>query len=400
MQILARTYLRCTDGAHNKQYLAELVEHPDGSYSTPCAYGAIGARLSTTVKYTGTDRRRAVAAFEKVIAEKLGKGYVEVPAPASLGGPIVAAAAGGAVPAPVSGPDDCIPRFGAQLAGDGGAETLYDAVRTPTRYRVEEKWDGWRALVSFTPDGVVAIRNRDGVDKGRIANLSLLATALHTLGEAVPALYEGSVLDGELVGPTFAETTRLVAGGNGDQGSLRFVVFDLPFFAGVDRRDTPLSLRIADLERVLAHAAPPIVGSPALVPVKELAELVWAAGGEGLIIKQLDAPYLSGGRTAWQKVKRVLTADAVVIGLEPGQGKHAGTVGALIVAQHDATGALVEVARVAGFTDSFRRAITPALKGRVVEFAYQERTTAGRYRHPRFLRLRVDKAPADCVVGT
>ena len=151
---------------------------------------------------------------------------------------------------------------------------------------------------------------------------------------------------------------------------------------------------------MLAHAAPPIVGSPALVPVKELAELVWAAGGEGLIIKQLDAPYLSGGRTAWQKVKRVLTADAVVIGLEPGQGKHAGTVGALIVAQHDATGALVEVARVAGFTDSFRRAITPALKGRVVEFAYQERTTAGRYRHPRFLRLRVDKAPADCVVGT
>lgn len=399
MQILARTYLRCTDGAHNKQYLAELVEHPDGSYSTPCSYGAIGAKLSTTVKYTGPDRTRAVAAFEKVVAEKLGKGYTEEPVPAVLGGAAVSGLGSGPLPALAANSGDMPPRFGAQLASDRGFQALHDAVFNPYLFRLEEKWDGWRALISFAPNGEIEIRNRDGIDKGRIANLPLLANALRDLGAAVPALYEGSVLDGELVGPTFAETTSLISSGNGDQSALRFVVFDLPYFAGVDRRGVSLSARLADLERVLAYATPPVVSSPALVPVKELAELIWEAGGEGLIIKELDAPYLSGGRGSWRKIKRTITADGVIVGLEPGQGKYAGQVGALVIGQHDAMGKLVEVARISGFTDALRRSLDASFTGHVVEFAYQERLASGRYRHPRFVRIRRDKLPADCVVG-
>ena len=283
MQILARTYLRCTDGAHNKQYLAELVAHPDGSYSTPCSYGAIGAKLSTTVKYEGPDRTRAVAAFEKVIAEKLGRGYTEAPVPAALGGAVGSALGSAPLPTRAANPDDMPPRFGAQLASDRGLQGFRDAVFNPYLFRVEEKWDGWRALIAFSPDGEIEIRNRDGIDKGRIANLPLLANALRDLGTAVPALYEGSVLDGELVGPTFAETTSLVSSGNGDQSTLRFVAFDLPYFAGVDRRGVSLKARLADLERVLAYAKPPVVPSPALAPVEDLAELIWSAGGEGLL---------------------------------------------------------------------------------------------------------------------
>ena len=56
--------------------------------------------------------------------------------------------------------------------------------------------------------------------------------------------------------------------------------------------------------------------------------------------------------------------------------------------------------RISGFTDALRRSLDASFTGHVVEFAYQERLASGRYRHPRFVRIRTDKLPADCVVGT
>jgi ATP-dependent DNA ligase len=396
MKTIAQSYLTCVDGAHNKQYLAELIED-GGAYRVPCRYGAIGAKLSTTVKYEGPSHNKALAAFTKVVGEKRAKGYTDAPLPAPLAAP-----GANVIPADALGREAStgVPRFAAQLAAaDGGTGALATAVEHPDRYRVEEKWDGWRALIVFAPDGTLSIRNRSGEDKGRIANTPLIEAALRTLGDTVPALWDGTVIDGELVGPTFAETATLLSAGGRSSTELRFVAFDLPYFAGVDRRGAPLSDRLRDLGLVLRDAVPPLEASTALVADTDLADVIWESGGEGLIIKELNAPYTSGGRTGWWKLKRVQTSDAVVIGLEPGKGRYAGQAGALILGQYDDAGALVEIARVSGMRDGERRHIDERAVGRVVEFDYQERTAAGRFRHPRFKRFRPDRTPVSCRLG-
>ena len=66
-----------------------------------------------------------------------------------------------------------------------------------------------------------------------------------------------------------------------------------------------------------------------------------------MIAKQLDAPYRPGERKGMVKVKRVRTADCVVVGWRP--GKEEGTVGSLILGLYD-DGEL----RVVGHTSGFR----------------------------------------------
>ena len=395
MKSIAQSYLTCIGGSHNKQYLAELCED-NGTFVVLCRYGALGAKLSSITKYEGPSHNAAMAAFTKVVSEKRAKGYSDAPVPTSL-----AAVGAHTIPADSLTREAAtgVPRFGAQLAGDGGLHALGEAVAWTASYRVEEKWDGFRALIVFATDGSISIRNRNGEDKGRIANTPYLEAALRALGNAVPALWQGSVLDGELVGPTFGETVSLLSAGGRSSTALRFIAFDLPYFAGTDRRSAPLASRLVDLDAVLAYARLPIEAAVALEADPDLAAAVWSSGGEGLIIKDLASPYAAGNRTAWQKVKQVETADAVVIGREPGQGKYTGSTGALILGQYDARGALVEVARIAGFSDAVRSTLGSTTHGRVVEFRFQSRTTGGRFRHPRFVRFRLDKAPTDCTIA-
>jgi ATP-dependent DNA ligase len=395
MNLIAESYLTCTEGGSNKQYLARLVER-DGAFEVPCLYGAIGAKAASTTKYQGADRAKAQAAFSKVVAEKRAKGYREGSVPAEL------ALAGVSAPTPAAAlapKEDAtgVPRFGAQLAGEQGLTPLETAIAAPQHFLVEEKYDGFRALVAFTPDRGIAIRNRHGEDKGRLANAPHLEAALRALADATPALYDGTVIDGELVGASWSETAHLLGGAGRTETRLRFVAFDLPYAKGVDLRELPLRERRLGLDLLLAGTAHPLELAPALTPEPGLLERIWARGGEGLIVKQLSAPYLAGNRNAWAKLKRIATADGVIVGIEPGKGKYAGMTGALVLGQYR-DGALIEITRVSGMTDAERANLGEADLGRVVEFAFQERT-ADSYRHPRFVRLRDDKEPTDCRWG-
>ena len=94
-------------------------------------------------------------------------------------------------------------------------------------------------------------------------------------------------------------------------------------------------------------------------------------------------------------MKRAQTAEAVITGFEPGKGKYAGMVGAVILSQYR-DGVLVEVTRVSGMDDATRRDLGPSSINRVIEFEFQDQT-ADSYRHPRWLRVRPDKDPTDCT---
>jgi ATP-dependent DNA ligase len=130
----------------------------------------------------------------------------------------------------------------------------------------------------------------------------------------------------------------------------------------IEERDDPGSLELTPLAREAADAEP------------------WLAGGEGVIAKRLDAPYLPGERKGMVKVKRLRTADCVIVGWRP--GKEDGTVGSLILGLYD-DGKL----RVVGHTSGLRAKEKRELRARLAPYETGERGSAdpSRWAHDREL---------------
>jgi ATP-dependent DNA ligase len=107
-------------------------------------------------------------------------------------------------------------------------------------------------------------------------------------------------------------------------------------------------------------------------------------GWEGLVLKTKNGLYEHKKSAQWLKLKGEETADVPVIGWEPGEGKYAGMIGALVV---DFKGVKVSVS---GMSDAQRHEFMDDLP-KMVEIRYQQVTKAGSLRHPRFYRVREDK---------
>ena len=182
--------------------------------------------------------------------------------------------------------------------------------------------------------------------------------------------------------------------------------------------------RLAGLIAGLGGRKKTVAGSMELTPLGKTTAKAepWLAGGEGVIAKQLEAPYLPGQRKGMVKVKRLRTADCVVVGWRV--GKEEGTVGSLILGLYD-KGKL----RVVGHTSGFRAKEKRELVGRLAPYETGERGSAdpsrwaadrdlewiglrpelvvevsfdhvsdGRIRHgTKVLRWRDDKKPKDCT---
>lgn len=118
---------------------------------------------------------------------------------------------------------------------------------------------------------------------------------------------------------------------------------------------------------------------------------------EGLILRNWKSTYY----TELVKLKRSVEDDFVVMGMEQGQGKHQGRMGALVLGQY-AGDELVEVMRLGGgFSDFERERILttwPDLKEKVVLVEGKSRFSSGALRHPNFVRIREDKRPQECIL--
>jgi ATP-dependent DNA ligase len=197
-----------------------------------------------------------------------------------------------------------------------------------------------------------------------------------------------------------------------------FVAFDLLAKDDKALLENPLSDRRRKLE-ALAKRASGFELTPLTADTGE-AEM-WLRNSEGVMAKQLDAPYLPGQRKGMAKVKRERTIDCVVLGWRP--GKEEGTVGSLILGLYDG-GELRPVGHISGFSAkakrSLRKQLAPLETGEkgsaepsrwagerdlewvalrpelVIEVGY-DHAAAGRIRHgTRFLRFRDDKDPREC----
>ncbi|MGO4301358.1 ATP-dependent DNA ligase [Leifsonia sp. RAF41] len=217
------------------------------------------------------------------------------------------------------------------------ALTPTEALSTTGTASVEYKLDGARIQVHRHGDDVrVFTRN--------------LADITHRLPEVVEVVrrlpVQDVILDGETLSldeegapRPFQETMSRFGAEAARETVLHPWFFDVLHVDGRDLLDEPLSVRLAELERVAGEHRIPgeITDDP------EVAERVsrdaLAAGQEGVVVKAIDSLYAAGRRgSSWIKVKPVHTYDLVVLAVEWGSGRRQGLLSNIHLGARDPDG--------------------------------------------------------------
>ena len=273
----------------------------------------------------------------------------------------------------------------------------------------EPKWDGFRSI-AFVDGGECYLQSRNGKPLSRyFPEVSFPAGRYVVDGELVAASFDTL---GQRIHPAASRIARLA-----EETPARFVAFDVLALGDDVLMARPYEERRAVLESIAGLE---------LTPIAYTADGArgWLREEEGVIAKELAAPYLPGERRGMVKVKRVRTIDAVVMGWRPGKAEN--TVGAIILGLYDDAGRLREVGHSSGFTAKRKRELIEELRpyetgergsgdasrwtqGRdlewvalrpelVVEVTF-DHVSDGRIRHgTKVLRWRDDKPPAECRI--
>ena len=285
----------------------------------------------------------------------------------------------------------------------------------------EPKWDGFRAL-AFVDGDDVFLQSRTGKPLRRYFPELVFPEGEYVLdGELVILGTDGheefDALQNRLH-PAESRVNMLA-----EQTPAVFRAFDVLALGGRKALGNALRERRGALEG-LVKSWKRRPGSVELTPLTQDPAKAepWLAGGEGVIAKELDAPYRPGERKGMVKVKRIRTADAVVVGWRP--GKEEGTVGSLILGMYD-DGELRVVGHTSGLRAKQKRELVETLapyatgeKGSgdpsrwatdrdlewvslrpelVIEVTF-DHVSAGRIRHgSKIVRWREDKKPRDCT---
>ncbi len=280
----------------------------------------------------------------------------------------------------------------------------------------EPKFDGFRAIVFVDGDDVV-IQSRAGKPLNRYFPELAFPAGRYVLDGEIVVQIDGrpdfEALQ-QRIHPAASRVARLAA-----EIPVTFIAFDLLAVDDSALLDVAFGDRRARLERLVRD---PVRLSPATPEPREASR--WLREAEGVIAKELGAPYRPGERRGMVKVKRVRTIDAVVVGWRP--GKLEGTLGALILGLYAPGGELRVVGHSSGFSAKEKRELPARLapyetgergsgdpsrwtQGRdlewvsvrpelVVEVTF-DHASAGRIRHgAKVVRWRDDKPPSECTV--
>jgi ATP-dependent DNA ligase len=151
-----------------------------------------------------------------------------------------------------------------------------------------------------------------------------------------------------------------------------FYAFDIVQFAGEDCSQEPLSQRINLLD-MACESSCTLFNRPAVGNGAEFLEAVLAHGGEGVVAKQLDAPF----GAEWFKCKRIVTFD-------------------LLVTEKAMDGrSSIRVGELNGEDRGWcpcKATFDQVKVGDIVEIAAYSLTAKGKLREPRFVKIRYDKA--------
>ena len=275
----------------------------------------------------------------------------------------------------------------------------------------EVKYDGFRC-VAFVDDGEVELQSRNGKDLTRY------------FPEVAASFPPGRfVFDGEIVASSFDTLGQRIHPAKSRIERLsvetpaRFIAFDL-----LARADQVLMEHTYDERRVALEQVDGIELAPVVRTAAEAEG--WLQTEEGVIAKQVGEPYHPGERVGMVKVKRMRTADCVVVGWRPGKAE--GTLGAVILGMYE-DDRLRPVGHASGFSAKEKRELPEKLapyetgergsgepsrwsQGRdmewiplrpelVVEITF-DHVSDGRIRHgAKVQRWREDKPPRECTVA-
>jgi ATP-dependent DNA ligase I len=218
---------------------------------------------------------------------------------------------------------------------------------------VEYKLDGARMQVHRRGDEVRAFTRSLDEITARVpevveAVLALPARDLVLDGEAIALRPDGRPHPFQVTASRFG--TRTTDGGV----PLTPLFFDLLHVDGEDLIDRPGSERIAALIELVPTASrvPRALVDDAR-GAQAFLDAALAAGHEGVLVKDLDAPYAAGRRGAgWLKVKPRHTLDLVVLAAEWGHGRRRGWLSNLHLGARDPAGGFVMLGKTfKGLTD-------------------------------------------------
>ncbi len=311
-----------------------------------------------------------------------------------------------------------------------------DEIPVGENWQYEPKWDGFRCLI-FRDGAKILLQSKAGQPLARyfpdvVGAISKLKAKKFVLDGELVIPIRGAFSFDELqlrLHPAASRVQKLAAA-----HPAMFIAFDLLVNEkGKNLVRETLESRRARLEKLARtnfKSKGAIRLSPATSDLKIAKKWFDKVGGnlDGIIAKQLDAPYASGERTVLVKVKHIRTADCVVGGFRYATG--ARVLGSLLLGLYDDDGLLHHV----GFTSAFKASDRPALTRKfealrkppgftgnapggpsrwstertaewepvdpkvVVEVTY-DHFTGDRFRHgTKIVRWRPDKAPKQCTM--
>jgi DNA ligase-1 len=294
--------------------------------------------------------------------------------------------------------------FSCQLAQDS---TDHPAKMTGVK-RLEVKLDGVRVL-AVVSGSVCTLYSRNGKE---FENFPQIADFIeqHRKAFQFGTGFGGQfVLDGEIVGESFqALMKQAQRKRNAETSNMVYHVFDiLPLdefregFCNLQQHK-----RIDLLKR--AQSQLPENGAVRMVPgidvdldtaegqdvMRRFADNAVVEGYEGIMIKNLTAPYECRRSDFWMKWKPTITVDLNIVGFEQGTGRNAGRLGAIICEGED-NDRRICVNVGSGFSDADRDEYwlnRDQLLGNMVEVeadaVTQNQDGSYSLRFPRFLRFR------------
>ena len=278
------------DGSSDKVYHAQ-IEEKDNGYVVNFQYGRRGSTLNSGSK-TATPVALAAAqkVYDKLVAEKKGKGYSEG--------------------------EDGTPYVGSELAGQqsGLIPQLLNAVTEEQveflldseNYCMQEKKDGVRQFVTRIADEITG-GNRKGFIVPVSQSIADGVRSLHTKRDA------DFILDGEAMGDVYW-------------------AFDILRYAGQDTTNMAVESRWSILEGLLGTTSSPALGflTTAYTPEtkRALFNKIKAERGEGVVFKKIGSKYVPGRpNSGGNQLKFKFKGSATVQVIQPNGNKRSVEVG-------------------------------------------------------------------------
>ena len=297
-------------------------------------------------------------------------------------------------------PEYAIDIFSCQLAHDSNNHES----KVAGKKQLQDKLDGVRLLTIVYPSGRVDMFSRNGKE---MLNFTHIADQF---SQVASALAEPMVFDGEVMSSSFQELMKQVhRKENVNAGDAVLYLFDMipldDFRKGVYRvsqthrthslnnwfdatADTLSNVRVLD------HVVVDLDTVEGRAEYMRINQRAIDAGFEGLMLKDINAPYECKRSHAWLKLKPFIEVTLEVVAVEEGTGRNVNKLGAIVCSGvEDNKHIVVNVG--SGFTDADRDEFwedKSLVVGQLVEVRADAITQNqdGTYslRFPRFLRFR------------